>query len=119
MKTFHGTLGTSVTVLLMTLFGCQGANDVTGPGLPASIETTLRDPIAVPGSRVHPVMPSDHRGSTQVTTRPPIPTPRAYPCLVVSGDGEWKNEPCRPCDGVTTGSQPDGFTPKNKPCHNY
>jgi hypothetical protein len=67
-----------VLILLLTLSGCQGANDVSGPDRlesapPAAARTPAADrrmpPAVVPGSR-----------GANVVTRPPqaTPTPRLY-----------------------------------------
>jgi hypothetical protein len=96
-------------VLLMTLVGCQGANDVTGPVRPdfggTNPERTIAavsrmPPVVIPGSRREPV-----------TTTRPQPTPRLYPCLVAPGQVEWKNKPCEPC--LVVGH----LRLKNKPCY--
>ena len=93
----------AVLVTVMTLFGCQGANEVTGPDPPASValrpERTPERILAAP--RTDPVVASRPHGAALLTTRPPPPTPRLYPCLVAPGNVQWKNEPCRPCDDVT------------------
>lgn len=101
----------AVLALLITLFGCQGANELTGPAGPDAAKRPERT-MAAPDPRVHPVVVPRLRGSAVEMTRPQVVTPRLYPCLIASGDVEWKNEPCRPCDDVTT-----GFEQKNKPCH--
>jgi hypothetical protein len=106
----------AVLLLPLTFLGCQGTNEVTGPALTGSAKPIAGPTIAAPDPRMQPVAVSHTRGAAGVPTRPHMtPTPRAYPCLVAPGDGVGKNEPCRPCDDVTTGS----LEPKNKPCHDY
>ena len=104
-------LHVATLVLLVTLFGCQGANELTGPARSDSVRRLERT-MAAPDPRMQPVVVPRDRGSAVEMTRPQVVTPRLYPCLIASGDVEWKNEPCRPCDDVTT-----GFEQKNKPCY--
>ena len=106
----------AAVVLLTTLCGCQGANEVTGPALPVAVQKTPPRDIPGPEARAHPVIVPNPRGAEVVPTRFYVtPTPRAYPSLVDPGVIE-KNEPCRPCDEITVA--PD-FQPKNMPCHDY
>lgn len=101
----------SVLVLLLSLLGCEAANEITGPARPESVPPWPEQATAASNPRMPPVVVPQTRGDALVATRPQ-PTP-VHPCHAVSGDLKRKNGYCEPCEHVT-----GNLKRKNKPCYN-
>jgi hypothetical protein len=100
MKRLSASL--SLVCTLGVLAGCQGANEVTGPGAFESAKAVATPPPAPPTPARRSPLGGQPVGRGEPRLVPPRPTPPGGfhptypPCINVTGTGdlERKNKPC-------------------------
>jgi len=91
----------SLVSALGVLVGCQGANEITGPGASETAKAVAPSPPLAPPARRSPLEGQPvGRGEPRLVPPRPTPAGRVHPtyppCINVTGTGDLqrKNKPC-------------------------